>query len=404
MAPELDLKTLAVAATLVDAALCAALVLFWRTQKTYAGFGHWVASQSVALFVYLLVVVRGPTPARLPTIALSGLMVAGAALRSRAILLFFDRVRGVLADVVAGAAVLAAVFWLAYVADSPGGRALATGVCVAFVMCRAAAGLAPSVRTHGLPAALAIAFLVTWPAVLLALVAKWMMSSPGRALFVLSGEMKTFFLFLIVHDVAITIFFLMLNARRLAAELVATQSALERLAVTDALTGLPNRRRLDERLAMEWQRRRRSHAPLSLLVIDIDHFKAYNDRHGHLEGDDCLVRLAGAMHAVLREGVDLLCRLGGEEFVAVLPGSGPEEAGAVAERVRRQVEAFAVPHGASETSPVVTVSVGWASTGSGEQCEGPDALLALADAALYRAKREGRNRVAPHVPSPAFSF
>ncbi len=394
MIPVLDPKTLAVAIMLVDATLCAALVLFWRTQKTYAGFGHWVGSQGVALLAYLILSASQGSTFGLSRVLLGGLMVAGAALRSRAVLRFFDRARGVLADVLAGVAAVAAVAWFVWVVDSPAGRVLAASLCVAFVMGRAAVAVAPVVRTHGAPAAVAIGFLVGWPAVFLALVASWLASSPGRAPFASAAEIKGLLLFMILHDVAITIFFLMLNTRRLAAELVATQSALERLAVTDALTGLPNRRQLDDRLSAEWHRRRRTRAPLSLLVIDVDHFKAYNDRHGHIEGDSCLVRLAGAMQGVLREGIDLLVRLGGEEFVAVLPGSGPEEAAAVGERVRATVEALGVPHGASSAGAVVTVSVGWASTSALAERQGPAPLLACADAALYRAKRSGRNCVA----------
>ena len=399
MAHTLDLRTLGVAIMLVDAALGAALVLFWRTQKTYPGFGHWTLCQAVALVAYLLLSVRGALPAPLLALALGGLMVAGATLRSLGILLFFGRARGYAADAIAGAVTLFAIAWFSLVTDAPAVRVLAAVLGVAFVMGRATAALGPALRTSRAQAAVAIAFLLLWPAVLLAFVAAWAASAPGGTVFAFAAEIKEFLLFLLVYDVAITIFYLMLNTRRLAAELVATQSALKRLAATDELTGLPNRRQLHDRLEREWERGKRSRAALSLLVVDIDHFKAFNDRHGHPEGDTCLVRLAGAMQGALRGGTDLLVRLGGEEFVALLPEAAPEEAAAVAERVRAQVESLALPHGASPTAPVVTVSVGWASTSPATEPHGPAALLARADAALYRAKREGRNTVAAAAPA-----
>ncbi len=396
----LDLRTLGVAIILADATLCAALAVFWRTQKTYAGFGHWVASQGLAFAGYLLLLLRGVLPPHLPMVAVSVLMVVGASLRSRAVLLFFDRPQSVIADVVASVLVLPTVAWFSWVVDAPAGRVLAAAACVAFVLGRAVVALAPAVRTHGAPAGATIGFLAAWPAALFLNVGIWIVSAPRGQAYVSARENRAFLLFLLAYDVAITILFLMLNTNRLRSELVATQGALERLAVTDALTGLPNRRKLEERLSNEWRRRRRTGSPLSLLVIDVDHFKAYNDGHGHLEGDSCLVRLAIAMHGVLREGVDLLVRLGGEEFVAMLPETGPDEAAAVAERVRAEVESLAVPHGTSETAAVVTVSVGWAAALAVGDEAGTGPLLARADAALYRAKQQGRNRVAgPEAPA-----
>ena len=395
MVPGLDLRTLGVAITFVNVALCTALMIFWRTQKTYAGFGYWVACQGVALATYLLLTLRGVVSDLLSIVLVNGLMVVGASLRSRAALQFFARSRSPVPDIVACAVVPLAVAWFLYAADLPVVRLFVSAAGVAFVMGRAVTALAPSLRTQGASVAVTVAFFVALPVVLLARGAAWVVSIPSRGIFASTATNQAFFLFLLVHDVAITIFFLMLNTRRLAAELIATQGALERLAVTDPLTGLPNRRKLDERLAHEWRRQRRARKPLSLLVIDIDHFKPFNDRHGHLAGDACLVRVATAMQHVLREEIDLLVRLGGEEFVALLPESGPQEAVAVAERVRAAVESLGMPHGASEVAPVVTVSVGWASTLPVTDERGAGALFGHADAALYRAKQLGRNRVVP---------
>jgi diguanylate cyclase (GGDEF)-like protein len=168
--------------------------------------------------------------------------------------------------------------------------------------------------------------------------------------------------------------------------------ALWRESRRDGLTGLWNRRHLDEQLEAEWRRALREGTPLAVLLVDVDHFKRFNDRHGHLAGDECLRRVAAAVGAQLRRPGDLAARYGGEELAVLLPGLGATEAREVGEAVRAAVEALALPHADSEAGPFVTVSVGAAAHlprpgGSVAQ------LVSAADAALYEAKRAGRNRV-----------
>ena len=165
---------------------------------------------------------------------------------------------------------------------------------------------------------------------------------------------------------------------------------VEQLALVDGLTGIANRRLLDQVLHREWQSGCRDLTPLTLLVIDVDHFKAYNDSYGHLEGDECLRRLAREIEATLRRPLDMLGRYGGEEFVAVLPNTPEESAEMMSELVRSVVAACCIPH---STSPhaIVTVSVGCA-TGIPDVHSDPSDLLRAADSALYRAKMKGRNR------------
>jgi diguanylate cyclase (GGDEF)-like protein/PAS domain S-box-containing protein len=165
------------------------------------------------------------------------------------------------------------------------------------------------------------------------------------------------------------------------------QSELERLAAFDELTGLGNRRHLLQTMEQEFERARRYARPLALMVIDVDHFKAVNDRHGHAAGDLVLQRLSAAFVEALRE-TDRVGRLGGEEFAAVLPESNVEQARNAAERVRAAVAALRVPHDGAVISP--TVSIGVAEVRPGHDVQ---QVLARADEALYAAKRDGRNRV-----------
>ncbi len=177
------------------------------------------------------------------------------------------------------------------------------------------------------------------------------------------------------------------------AELETANERLQNLARTDALTGLPNRRHFDEVQGIEMRRTRREKVPLSLLICDVDFFKAYNDHLGHAAGDECLRAVASALHAGLTRAGDTVARIGGEEFAVLLPGAGLDGATKVAERLRAKVEGCAMAHPHSAAAPVVTVSIGVA-------CTRPDALLEFdalyrqADEALYRAKEAGRNRVA----------
>jgi diguanylate cyclase (GGDEF)-like protein len=167
---------------------------------------------------------------------------------------------------------------------------------------------------------------------------------------------------------------------------------LERLSALDTLTGIANRRRFDDVLRQEWKRAARDGASLSLLFCDIDHFKLFNDTYGHQAGDDCLVRVAQAVEDTLNRPADLAARYGGEEFVGLLVDTDTEGARLLAERVRARVEALDIEHSSSDVAPVLTVSLGSASTVPRGGMR-PEDLVDLADRALYAAKQNGRNRV-----------
>jgi diguanylate cyclase (GGDEF)-like protein len=167
---------------------------------------------------------------------------------------------------------------------------------------------------------------------------------------------------------------------------------LERLACLDGLTDLPNRRRLDEYLEQEWRRTVRSGRPLAVLMVDVDHFKAFNDAYGHGAGDACLRQVAAALRGVLRRPADLAARYGGEEFCLVLPEIDLDGATAVAEAARAAVEGLGIPHAHSGCADRVTISLGGAAAVPTRE-GGVAVLREAADAMLYAAKNEGRNRV-----------
>ncbi len=174
------------------------------------------------------------------------------------------------------------------------------------------------------------------------------------------------------------------------AQMQAAFEKVEQLAMMDGLTGVANRRLLDQVIQREWQSGRRDQTPLSLLLIDVDHFKAYNDHYGHLAGDECLRRVARVIESSLRRPLDLVARYGGEEFAGVLPNTPERSADIPSEMVRQAVENCNILHAGSPRG-IVTISVGCA-TGIPSSASNADHLLLAADAALYKAKRNGRNR------------
>lgn len=179
---------------------------------------------------------------------------------------------------------------------------------------------------------------------------------------------------------------------------------LDELSRFDALTGLPNRREFANHLQKVWARAQRDGRPVAILLLDIDHFKAYNDTHGHMQGDECLKQVAMVLKHTVNTSKGLVARWGGEEFIVVLNDADTAQATQDAQRLVNAVRAMRLAHGASPTGPWVTCSVGVASVPAGTTHLSPEAVIAGADEALYRAKSGGRARCVahdPHAPFPA---
>ncbi len=173
---------------------------------------------------------------------------------------------------------------------------------------------------------------------------------------------------------------------------------LERLSMVDSLTDMPNRRFFDDYFARAWGYAQRESKMVSIVMMDIDHFKQYNDYYGHGAGDECLRRVARAILSQVSRPADLVARYGGEEFIAVLPGTSSAGALTASRKFKAAVEAISIPHEKSGTAPVVTISVGSATYGENYKPEESDLLLKAADAALYQAKEGGRNRIMQFKP------
>lgn len=188
-------------------------------------------------------------------------------------------------------------------------------------------------------------------------------------------------------------------------QLLETNLVLQRLMNSDGLTGLSNRRHFDEYLEMEWRRSLREQSQLSLLMIDVDYFKSYNDTFGHVAGDEALRQVAGAIREGCSRSSDLAARYGGEEFAMVLPGTSPGGARLLAEKVRRTVESLQISHDQPRPGSHLTVSIGVSTLVPGGGGQTFRVLIEMADQALYQAKNNGRNQVGlmeqPVPPAPA---
>ncbi|HSD38031.1 MAG TPA: diguanylate cyclase [Rhodocyclaceae bacterium] len=177
-------------------------------------------------------------------------------------------------------------------------------------------------------------------------------------------------------------------------QLIILQKRLEELSFKDGLTGVANRRMFDTVLEQEWRSALRNQQPLSLILVDIDYFKQYNDHYGHVQGDDCLRQVAATLASAALRGRDFVARFGGEEFVFILPETDAMAAQTIAERCRDLIQQQQIAHANSSVSPVLTISLG-VGTITPQHDDVPLSFVELVDRHLYMAKQQGRNCVAP---------
>ncbi len=184
--------------------------------------------------------------------------------------------------------------------------------------------------------------------------------------------------------------------QKLVQQLELERNTAHQNSITDSLTGLANRRYFDDMLTTEFYRMKRSESNMSLIMLDVDYFKKFNDTYGHLAGDECLRQIGNVLKLIVGRVTDIAARYGGEEFVVILPDTEENGAIMIAERIRRAVIELAIPHSESDISEWITVSIGVA-TVSAASVTSPEQVVTLVDEALYRAKKGGRNQIQENI-------
>ena len=184
------------------------------------------------------------------------------------------------------------------------------------------------------------------------------------------------------------------SLQQMQLQLQQANAELQQQALQDGLTGIANRRNFDTKLQQELQRCARHQIPLGLLLLDIDHFKAYNDHYGHQAGDQALQQVAQLLPGLLKRQGELAARYGGEEFAVILPGSDEAACCRMAEKIQQQLNALAIHHKRSGVSKLLTLSIGYCSL-IPDKNSSAEQLIQAADSALYKAKDGGRNQVMP---------
>jgi len=384
----LSVPTLLAATAVASFVMAAALAIV--AYRRMASFLSWAGALAAHGVTYVLFMLRGAIPDFLSIVVANVALSATFALFAAGLAQFQGRRFPLVA--LWGPAVVVAVAFAAFLDDARV-RVIVAGVVfsaqalvilVALVQHRK---VTPGRGQYVLMAGFALVVLIFAGRIVAALRGPFEMAS------ILSGSpvQQASFMVAVLMPMLLAMGLVLMVEERAGAELQEANRKLEELSVTDALTGLSNRRHFDRLLASEWSRAARRGCPFTVLMVDVDNFKRFNDRYGHLTGDECLVRIAGVLKTFTRRSGDVAARYGGEEFAIVYSDMPAEVAVRMAETVRQGVEGLAIPH---ENSPFgrVTLSVGVATMAASRDIAA-EAVLRRADEALYEAKASGRNVV-----------
>ncbi len=385
----LDTRTLAVVLIAVSVLLSLLMLLIWRTRKTYSGFGLWTASSGLYTMGFLMVALREQLPDSL-FIMLTNLLLLGATI---CIFEGIRRFHGVPAQWLSNIAVLAVMLaflaYFTYVNNHLKMRIVIYSFFAAVLYFRCAFELLRDIpkelrSTSWFTSSLFILYA-------LILVARALIShitAETHDFFVVNELQTVFYLSSLLLGLTWTLSFVSLNSERMELELRTAQVELQHLAHTDFLTSVSNNRHFYEVCGTEFQRARRMHHPLTVLMIDVDNFKQINDIHGHAIGDKVLTMIASLCRKNLRL-MDSFGRLGGDEFAALLPETALESGLNIAERLRSSIGETDFQF--ASTSLHITISLGISMLQ--QQDQHIETLLSRADAALYKAKQSGRNQL-----------
>ena len=387
----MDLRTLFILTVLINIIIAFIMAIYWRTQKTYAGFGYWTLANVAMTITFFLFSLKGIAPEFVTVVIANTSAVSGAFFRYAGVRFFWGaeslpHVRFHQAVVVVCALLLT---YYTCIDDNIVLRLFAVSLIVSGYFLATARNMIKG-ATQGYPyEAWTLALLnLVYATLMMGRAFEWLIFPEARHLLIASSMSTLYFSSILLLEVTTALLFLMLNSQRLAKNLLQMQGDLEKLAASDMLTGLYNRRKLEEVCTAALTHARVHNRPSALLLIDLDHLKQMNDTFGHPAGDALLNTVVKTIRSQLRDQ-DILGRLGGDEFVVVLPATPEDAAKTFADQIRQSVQCQ--PFLWEDQEMAMSISVGVAAL-SDADCNWQD-WLKRADTNLYQAKKGGRNQI-----------
>ena len=387
----MDLRTLFILTVLINIIIAFIMAIYWRTQKTYAGFGYWTLANVAMTITFFLFSLKGIAPEFVTVVIANTSAVSGAFFRYAGVRFFWGaeslpHVRFHQAVVVVCALLLT---YYTCIDDNIVLRLFAVRLIISGYFLATARNMIKG-ATQGYPyEAWTLALLnLVYATLMMGRAFEWLIFPEARHLLIASSMSTLYFSSILLLEVTTALLFLMLNSQRLAKNLLQMQGDLEKLAASDMLTGLYNRRKLEEVCTAALTHARVHNRPSALLLIDLDHLKQMNDTFGHPAGDALLNTVVKTIRSQLRDQ-DILGRLGGDEFVVVLPATPEDAAKTFADQIRQSVQCQ--PFLWEDQEMAMSISVGVAAL-SDADCNWQD-WLKRADTNLYQAKKGGRNQI-----------
>ena len=387
----MDLRTLFILTVLINIIIAFIMAIYWRTQKTYAGFGYWTLANVAMTVTFSLFALKGIAPEFVTVVIANTSAITGSICRYAGVRFFWGaeslpHVRFHQAVVVVCALLLT---YYTCIDDNIVLRLFAVSLIVSGYFLATARNMIKG-ATQGYPyEAWTLALLnLVYATLMMGRAFEWLIFPEARHLLIASSMSTLYFSSILLLEVTTALLFLMLNSQRLAKNLLQMQGDLEKLAASDMLTGLYNRRKLEEVCTAALTHARVHNRPSALLLIDLDHLKQMNDTFGHPAGDALLNTVVKTIRSQLRDQ-DILGRLGGDEFVVVLPATPEDAAKTFADQIRQSVQCQ--PFLWEDQEMAMSISVGVAAL-SDADCNWQD-WLKRADTNLYQAKKGGRNQI-----------
>ena len=387
----MDLRTLFILTVLINIIIAFIMAIYWRTQKTYAGFGYWTLANVAMTVTFSLFALKGIAPEFVTVVIANTSAVSGAFFRYAGVRFFWGAESlphlRFHQTVVAVCALL--LTYYTCIDDNIVLRLFAVSLIISGYFLATARNMIKG-ATQGYPyEAWTLALLnLVYATLMMGRAFEWLVFPEARHLLIASSMSTLYFSSILLLEVTTALLFLMLNSQRLAKNLLQMQGDLEKLAASDMLTGLYNRRKLEEVCTAALTHARVHNRPSALLLIDLDHLKQMNDTFGHPAGDALLNTVVKTIRSQLRDQ-DILGRLGGDEFVVVLPATPEDAAKTFADQIRQSVQCQ--PFLWEDQEMAMSISVGVAAL-SDADCNWQD-WLKRADTNLYQAKKGGRNQI-----------